>query len=514
MTTAWLVRAGRDGERVDDALTEGLVILGWRRLPNLNLYRSRDDLRADIARLYEGSPATGNWTGQLWRFCHEMADGDLVVMPLKRRGLFAIGEVAGSYRHRPDAAPGFRHSRPVHWLRTDVKPKEFDDDLRDSMGSLLTVAQLSRHNAPQRIAEVAAGRPDPGWHHESASVDPDATLDDLWQAVNADAGPVRLTVRDLLAKWGFTRRTATSQAVIQADLNSHSVVTRPPFITGAMDSLVELVTVPGEPESAGELGGPTKLSNAADGPDALHFAVVGLDETDDLPVRWLVSTALPTGHTLETVHVDDPLSAAVTLMLAKNYSQLAVVDDHGHYQGAVSWESVGHARMSNSVVTLRDATAPARVVDYHDDLYGHIDEIYLRGFVLVRGADRGRLVGIVTSHDLARQFGALARPFSLVEEAELRLRRRVQRLLPEEIDKHVHGWAHGNLTFGQYKRILGERTNFERMGWPLDHTTFLKLLEEVHHIRNELMHFSKDTLPPQYMDAVEGFVRMLRAVDQ
>lgn len=511
MRSAWQVRAGRDGERVDDALKEGLAILGWRRiLPDLTTYRSRDELRDELSRFYEGTSPNviANWVGQLWRFCHEMAEGDLVVMPIKIRRQFAIGEVAGPYRNRHDAEPGFRHARPVRWIREDVEPDEFDADLRAIMGSLLTVCQLSRHNAPQRISEIAAGRKDPGWRHELVNVDRDATRADLWEAVAAGADPVLLTARELLAKWDFTRRTATSKAVIQADLDERGLATRPHFTTAGMDSVVELVTVAAEPDSSDELAEPLESPRTEAEPET-H------DEPDDVPFKWLVSAILPADRTLETVEVGSPLQVAITRMLAKNYSQLAVVDEHGHYQGAVSWESIGRARTSNPAATLRDATTPARVVDHDDDLFAQIDEIYQRGYVLVRGEDRRTLVGIVTSQDLARQFGALARPFSLVEEAELRLRRQVMRVLPaDEVAKYAPRWAHGVPTFGGYGKLLRDDANFQLLGWQLHQETFLELLEKMRSIRNELMHFSQDTLHPRDLEAIDGFVSMLRTVDR
>ena len=510
MTSAWQVRAGRHGERDEEALNEGLAILGWRDVPDLAQYRTREDLRSELVRLYEGRSAyvVGNWTGQLWRFSHKMAEGDLVVMPLKSRKQCAIGEVAGPYRYRNEARLGFRHVRPVHWLRKDVEPSEFGDDLRGSMGSLLTVFQLARHNAPQRISEIAAHRQDPGWRHESTSVDLDATRADLWQAVDAGIDPVRLTVRELLAKWNFTRRTATSETTIQADLDERGIITRPSFTTARMDSVVELVTVAAEPDSGDD-------PSESVGPTTADDETGGFGDLDDLPVKWLVSAILPTDRELETVRIDSELSVAITLMLARNYSQLAVLDEHGNLEGAVSWESIGRARLTSPAATLRDATQKkVGLVDHDDDLFGHIDEIYHKGYVLVRGENRRTPIGIVTSEDFARQFGALARPFSLVEEAELRLRRQVMRALPEEeIAKCTPPWANGVPTFGGYCKLLSDPENFQLLGWQLDQETFLGSLKKVRAIRNELMHFSQDTLPPRDLEVIEGFVSMLRTVD-
>ncbi|WP_290054932.1 hypothetical protein [Amycolatopsis solani] len=62
----------------------------------------------------------------------------------------------------------------------------------------------------------------------------------------------------------------------------------------------------------------------------------GWDAFYDLPARWLVRALLPEEHGIETVTTGKPLAAAVAIMLAKNYSQLPVVDEAGNYAFAVS----------------------------------------------------------------------------------------------------------------------------------------------------------------------------------
>jgi restriction system protein len=165
VVSAWQVRAGRSGERDHEALTAGRAILGWESVPDLAGYETREELRHDLQHRYPGGSVhvAANWTSQLWRFSHEMAVGDLVVMPVKTQGGYAIGRVTGPYRHVVEADTGFRHTRPVSWLRTDVDRDEFGWDLRRSLTSMLTVCRLTRHQAPVRIGKLARHLPDPGY---------------------------------------------------------------------------------------------------------------------------------------------------------------------------------------------------------------------------------------------------------------------------------------------------------------------------------------------------------------
>ncbi|SDZ34977.1 restriction system protein [Amycolatopsis xylanica] len=160
MNAAWQVRAGRHGEREQAALGEGLLIVGWDQVSDLAEYETRAELRLDLRHRYAGNPHSTivNWTGQLWRFSREMMLGDVAVMPIKTLRLYAIGEISGDYRYRREAAAGFRHVRPVHWLRTDVDPEEIGPDLFSSLSAQLTVCRLARHHAPDRLRGLLAAQ--------------------------------------------------------------------------------------------------------------------------------------------------------------------------------------------------------------------------------------------------------------------------------------------------------------------------------------------------------------------
>ena len=120
---------------------------------------------------------------------------------------------------------------------------------------------------------------------------------------------------------------------------------------------------------------------------------------------------------------------------------------------------------------------------------------------------------MLTANDLARQFGAMARPLSLLGEAELRLRNQVQRKLPQQFAERTPQWGHAP-TFGAYKSILADPATFAELGWPLDHTRFLDLLTVVVGLRNELMHISDEPLTREDLKAVESFVTMLMVMGQ
>ncbi|MEV0714038.1 hypothetical protein [Asanoa sp. NPDC050611] len=250
MTAGWMVRAGRTGQREEEALREGLVIVGWPELDDLTPCRTRDELREQVASVYpEASRARiGNWTGQLWRIRGLMEVGDLVVTPLRtHHDQIAIGRIAGPYRYRSDAPRGFQHVRDVEWLR-QVKRSKIQQDLLDSLGSLLTVCEIKRYGAVRRLAQVVADGVDPGAATSDGAALGDTPRELMAAAAAADAGqPLTLTIRELISRWGFARRTARVVARIESDLADAGLATRPPFSEGWIGNRIALIQVGEEP---------------------------------------------------------------------------------------------------------------------------------------------------------------------------------------------------------------------------------------------------------------------------
>jgi restriction system protein len=422
---------------------------------------------------------------------------------MKTSAEIAIGRITGDYMFRSEARPGFRHVRPVQWLRTDLARNVVRQDLLDSMGSLLTVCRLERFDAAARIAHLAEHGIDSGpGGGEDPGLEVSSTRELAARASSAKAGePFRLSIRQLLSCWGAVRRSPGVVARIEADLVELGLTTRPPFTEGWIDSQIEVVVVgeePGEP-----------ATDAAD-------RAIGAEDAADFPPITLRIDVLPSANKgISSVHPDDDVRLAITRMIALNYSQLGVIDEHDELRGVISWESIGKAQIAGPVATVSSATTVARIADHDEDLLSQIDEIYRNGYVFVRAADR-TISGIVTASDLTMQFGELARPLVLIEEAERRLRRRMDEVFTTEefmAFSSNRAKSAAGLTIGNYKHALSKSENWERLGWPLDHESFTQHLEEVRRTRNEFMHFSPDPLNDVQMSWLEGFVRILRTVD-
>lgn len=155
----WLVRAGKHGEREDLALDQGFATIGWEELPDMANLKKREELAKLLKENYpDEKPKTLiNWEAQLWPFINSIQQNDLIVLPLKSRSTIAIGKVTGSYCYRDVPQIGNLHTRPVKWIK-EFPRSVFDQDLLYSFGAFMTVCQIKRNDAEERIKAIIEGK--------------------------------------------------------------------------------------------------------------------------------------------------------------------------------------------------------------------------------------------------------------------------------------------------------------------------------------------------------------------
>ena len=159
----WLVRGGKLGEQEALALAQGLACIGFYEVPDLSQTMAREGI-ADLLRQtypHDSAAALRNFTGQLYAFVHRIHEGDMVAMPLKSQPQIALGRVVGPYTYRSDLGE-VHHTRKVEWVRPDIPRTQFAQDLLYSLGAYMTVCQIERNNAQERVRAILDGQPDPG----------------------------------------------------------------------------------------------------------------------------------------------------------------------------------------------------------------------------------------------------------------------------------------------------------------------------------------------------------------
>jgi cold shock CspA family protein len=161
---AWIVRAGRRGENEDLARDANIVLIGWSKLGRIGPDTSRERLKELVRATGEDRDASVNaQAGSIYRFIHEMQEGDLVVLPLQRQqGRASVGVIEGPFIYQPGGVFKDRdahYQRKVTWLSWGLPYESFDSDLRSAFGAQGTVSEIQRDDSVGRILSAARRSP-------------------------------------------------------------------------------------------------------------------------------------------------------------------------------------------------------------------------------------------------------------------------------------------------------------------------------------------------------------------
>ena len=146
------IMLGKKSANADDALKGGWMAAGF--LFNIDLTGHLDpkwqDFNAKMRDVYlEQNPekskvAAGLACGMLHTICHGANIGDVILSP-DTAGYIHFGEISGDYFYDPNYE--LPHKRPVRWFDKTVHRNELSDALQNSMGSVGTVSNVTKHAA-------------------------------------------------------------------------------------------------------------------------------------------------------------------------------------------------------------------------------------------------------------------------------------------------------------------------------------------------------------------------------
>ncbi|WP_330443845.1 CBS domain-containing protein [Flavobacterium sp. C4GT6] len=204
------------------------------------------------------------------------------------------------------------------------------------------------------------------------------------------------------------------------------------------------------------------------------------------------------GKGLISVTRDTTIQEAITLMILNDFSQLPIFSHpKGEVDGMISWKSIGrNLGLGKTCVTVNDCKEDIAILKYDTPLFEAVKDVLDKEVVLVRKKDK-TISGIITTTDIGEEFISLAEPFLFIEQIENHLRRLLhEKFSPDEIqfnsnyeEKVKEIKKLSDMTFGQYVRILEHPDRFHKLGLNIDRSLFVKQLEEVRLIRNDIMHF-------------------------
>lgn len=336
-------------------------------------------------------------------------------------------------------------------------------------------------------------------------------LQEVADQIRQGERPQATSVRTFLSWFGAERRGWFIVSDIRTALKNVGVTTVPDFnetyldgtITFESDGAPANVAAPVDPSAATEGAIPEILPTIGGNVSDPTFRVGRLASANKKPLG---------------VPPDCPLKEVITLMLTNSYSQLPVLQGERTVKGMVSWSSIGvRLVLSREAATARDCMEPAHEVSTGDSIFAAIGAIIEHQYVLVRSAD-GTVTGIVTATDLSVQFQQLAEPFLLLGEVENHLRRLIGgkftavelKSVRDDSDHDRDIESVADLTFGEYVRLLERPALWGRLALGIDRVTFVRELDRIRGIRNDVMHFDPDGITDGDLQTIRRFVGFLQ----
>lgn len=313
------------------------------------------------------------------------------------------------------------------------------------------------------------------------------------------------TVRELLRWFEAKRRRTGIVEKIQAELDAAKIITSPDFTKVWIDAEI---TFKRAIEVAAALP-------AAEG-----------DSATDTPrdVNFLISMLRAANCGVICVNPEDSVEKAITLMLAHDFSQLAVMSNERALNGAISWKTIGkRLSQNNQIVRVREAMEAAYVVEDTEGLFNATKLIIDHEFIFVRSSADKKITGIVTATDLSEQFQFLSEPFLLIGKIESQARRLIgDKFTVEElrsicnendVGRQERIKSVADLTFGEYIRLIQHPERWEKLGLRVDRMVFCDEMDKVREIRNDVMHFDPDGIDEQQYDQLRRFSRMISELE-
>ncbi len=347
-------------------------------------------------------------------------------------------------------------------------------------------------------------------------------LDDVKQQLEAGK-TVSVTTREMLTWFGYTRRGRLVVKEIRKELHKRGVQTIPDFEYAWIDGPITFVqpgakspgaTSPARAETADHAGQPS----GEDGNGVVPGGTAAMAYSDP---TYRIGKLPFANRPPVNVHPDRDLTEAITLMMKDDFSQLPVMTTEREVRGLISWK---HIALGKQVGKLGGKVSdhmgdPPEIVRNDVSLFRVIDAIVRDECVLVRDETR-KITGIVTASDLSDTLHQLGVPFLLLGEIENLIRSLIDgKFTPTELKKSCSAENAApdiedvsDLTFGGYVQLIQEPSRWDKLGLKVDRVTFVKALEQVNKIRNDVMHFDPEGITPEELEELRQAARFLQDV--
>jgi predicted transcriptional regulator len=294
-----------------------------------------------------------------------------------------------------------------------------------------------------------------------------------------------LSPRDFLSYFHCEKRTKGNSARIDNFLNTNNLETSPHYSTVWIDGIIKLKHK-------------ARARSKSDSDPILRISI--LPSANKPPI---------------TINRDAKISDAITLMMMHNFSQLPVISNPKNVVGLITWETIGLGITNGSdSLEVKDFLKTNFVIlDFDAPLLEAIKTVIKEEIIIVQKKDKS-LSGIVTIADISSQFFTLTEPFLLLEKIENLIRLLLdEKFLVEDLKSACNEGEDAefidDLTFGQYIRLIENEKNWEKLNLNIERIPFIKQLDKIRIIRNDIMHFDPEGITSEQREDLNNMANFL-----
>jgi hypothetical protein len=209
-------------------------------------------------------------------------------------------------------------------------------------------------------------------------------------------------------------------------------------------------------------------------------------------------------------------------MLKNDFSQLPVMTGEREVKGLFSWKSLGgRASQGQACNVVREAMDEHCEVSADDSLFRALPLIQEHDCILIRDSTK-KITGIMTPYDISVTFGQLAEPFLVLSEIENHIRNLIRGKFAREELASVRDPGDParkiddveDLTLGECMRLLENAERWKKLSLQIDRGIFIKELDEVRRIRNDVMHFDPEGTDESDLATLRKFAEFLRRLEK
>ncbi len=350
-----------------------------------------------------------------------------------------------------------------------------------------------------------------------------AQLREIANQVAQDENP-SFTVRELLSWfYGSQRRGRWIVSVIRDAFDELNLMTEPDFDATYLDAFVMFMHKTEVKQSTATTPSPSEAVTPVSAA-ATNRVITTLPTTKaQVDPTYRIGRLALANRPPVTASPDTTIEHAVTIMFMNDFSQLPVMTGERDVKGVFSWKSVGSLwSQGHKFSRVGDAMDQHAEIGTEASIFAVVNLLRQHDCVLVRDRTTNKISGIITSYDISVTFGDLSEPFLILDEIENHIRsliegnfsneELVQARDPGDSERQVAGVK--DLTFGEYMRLLENPAGWGKLGLQIDRALFIKGLDDVRRIRNDVMHFDPEGTDKSDIKKLRGFVEFLQRLQR